>query len=933
MVSVPPPPPPRVSSLSLNPAEVQGTQNSTATVTLTGAAPTGGLVVALASDHVQATVPNNVVVPQGTISAMFTVTTTAVGLQTMAHITATLNGSVMATLTVDPPINSALASVTFTPNTVVGGNPATGGLVTLTQAVAFNIGVTLSSPSNLVTFPNNPVTVLANQPSAAFTVNTSAVTVNTPVTITATLNGTGSAKSTILTLTPAPPPPVSALSFNPTAVTGTTPSQGTVTLAGTAPPGGVTVNLSSNNSAVASVPKTVQVPAGANLATFTVTTFAVGVATPVTITATAASGGMATATLTVDPASSSIVSLLFFNPPTVVGGFGVTATGTVVLSSAPSAATTVMLASSDPSVSVPPSVVVAGGATSATFTANAIAVMSQKIATITATLGGSVTNTLTVNAPATAAISEQIVLAGETTSPDFPVTPGAFQTSIGSLDTAWAGSITLTTPLSGNVTASRNFVTYLGMTGVSASSFGQARDAFIDSAGNVYVCGQTSDTSLPTTPKAGPNAVVQPNFAGAYRNAFIAKFDPTGKVLALTYLGGATGPGGTSTSETFCYNIFVDPSDFVYVSGRTSASDFPVTKGAFQTTYGGGNPIAPHFGGDFWIAKLNPNMVGPTPVWATYVGGMGDDGARGRLAVDPQGNVIVGGFGQSTADFPVPSGQTLPTLTNVSNFGAVVKISADGKTLLYTTIIWGKTNPPSNPGQTVSNASGGVLLDGAGDAYVCGFGTATDLITTSGAPLGGFQTASKGAASAYLAKISPTGQILAMTLINGSGAGGHNTEECKGLAFDSENNIIMYTPTNSADYPTTVGAFQTSLQGQNNIAVTKFTPDLSHVIFSTIVGGSGHEDTDAGRVELDGNENIWFPFFTTSTDLPAKGVVTSNALPGQTTFPAKTCGSLGFACSEVVFVKLSADGSKILFGSYLGGSGADNLRTLRYHKN
>jgi len=76
----------------------------------------------------------------------------------------------------------------------------------------------------------------------------------------------------------------------------------------------------------------------------------------------------------------------------------------------------------------------------------------------------------------------------------------------------------------------------------------------------------------------------------------------------------------------------------------------------------------------------------------------------------------------------------------------------------------------------------------------------------------------KGAASAYVAKVSPTGQNLAMTLIGGSGAGGANAEECKGLAFDSESNVLMYTGTNSTDFPTTPGAFSRLLQGRPNAA-------------------------------------------------------------------------------------------------------------------
>ena len=89
------------------------------------------------------------------------------------------------------------------------------------------------------------------------------------------------------------------------------------------------------------------------------------------------------------------------------------------------------------------------------------------------------------------------------------------------------------------------------------------------------------------------------------------------------------------------------------------------------------------------------------------------------------------------------------------------------------------------------------------------------------------------------------------------------------------------------------------------------------------------DSTDSGRIELDGNENIWLAFNTTSTDLFQRGVVTSNAL--QTALGSKTCS--GPTCTDVVLVKLAADGSKILFGTYLGGSGVDNERSLRYRKN
>lgn len=96
------------------------------------------------------------------------------------------------------------------------------------------------------------------------------------------------------------PASLSAVSVNPSTVTGGTGSTGTVTLTSGAPSGGASILLSSSNAAVARVPVSVTVAAGATNATFAVTTSAVATSTPITVTATYA-GVTRTTTLTVNP--------------------------------------------------------------------------------------------------------------------------------------------------------------------------------------------------------------------------------------------------------------------------------------------------------------------------------------------------------------------------------------------------------------------------------------------------------------------------------------------------------------------------------------------------------------------------------------------------------------------------------------------------------
>jgi len=136
--------------------------------------------------------------------------------------------------------------------------------------------------------------VAANATTATFTVTSKAVSAQASPQITGTLNGSASATLTVN------PPTVLSVSLNPTTVAGgSTNSTGTVTLTGPAPSGGISVALSSGNTAAATVPASVAVAAGAASATFTVTSKSV--TTTSTAVITASLNGSANARLTVNP--------------------------------------------------------------------------------------------------------------------------------------------------------------------------------------------------------------------------------------------------------------------------------------------------------------------------------------------------------------------------------------------------------------------------------------------------------------------------------------------------------------------------------------------------------------------------------------------------------------------------------------------------------
>ncbi len=280
-----------LSSLTLSPTSViGGTQSSTGTVTLSGAAPAGGAQVALASSNTAAArVPASVTVAAGATSATFTVSTSAVTASTAVTISAAFGGvtrTASITVAPAPPPAPTLSSLTLNPTSVVGGAQFSTGTVTLSGAApAGGAQVALSSSNTAAATVPSSVTVVAGATSATFTVSTSAVTASTAVTISAAYGGV--TRTASITVAPTPPPPatLSSLTLSPTSVIGgLQTSTGTVTLSAPAPAGGATVALSSSNGA-ARLPSSVFIPAGATSATFTVNTSIVLFSTSATISA------------------------------------------------------------------------------------------------------------------------------------------------------------------------------------------------------------------------------------------------------------------------------------------------------------------------------------------------------------------------------------------------------------------------------------------------------------------------------------------------------------------------------------------------------------------------------------------------------------------------------------------------------------------------
>ena len=333
---------PGLDGLTCSSGTITGAATDACTLTLTGAAPSGGLTISLASNSSALTVPASVTVASGATSAAFTATAAAVTTAQTATLTANVNG-VAETFSIQ--LNAAKPALTVSAASLAFGNvtlntPSTQ-TVTLTSSGTAAVtvsAITVSGTGFSISGVSAPVTL---NPGATATLTvvfdpttsgaaTGAVTISdnaSPATATVSLSGTGTATAAL-----------SAITCNSSSLTGAATDACTVTLTSTAPSGGVAVALSSSSTAL-TVPASVTVASGSTSAAFTATATAVTTAQTATLTAIAGSASKtfsiqlnaATPALTVSTSSVSFGDVDLNSP----------AVQTVTLTSSGTAAVTV----------------------------------------------------------------------------------------------------------------------------------------------------------------------------------------------------------------------------------------------------------------------------------------------------------------------------------------------------------------------------------------------------------------------------------------------------------------------------------------------------------------------------------------------------------------------------------------------------------------
>jgi hypothetical protein len=459
-------------------------------------------------------------------------------------------------------------------------------------------------------------------------------------------------------------------------------------------------------------------------------------------------------------------------------------------------------------------------------------------------------------------------VAGLTFGDDFPTTASAYDTSFNSQDLYTADAFVAKLDPAG---AALSYGTYIGGTLTD-----EARAIALDAAGNAYVAGNTnSETSFPTTPGA-------PDATADFYEAFAAKLNATGSTLVYsTFVGG----GGYDTG----HGVAVDAAGAAYVVGYTSASDFPTTPGALvlNTENGAGNGF---------VTKLN--ATGTAFAYSASFGGGYVDEFK-SVVVDASGRAYVAGQTQSS-DFPTTPG-ALDTTANGDVDIAAFALNAAGSALVYSTYLGGVDEDYAT----------GVGIDSMGRACFAGWTYSINFPTTPGS----LDPSFNGYSDAFVARFDASGALVYSTMVSGTSSDVEygTLDEAHAVTVDASGATYVVGRTWSPTFPTTPGAYDDTLGYEPDgdltadVFVSKIAADGSGLVFSTLLGGVGDDDTYGLAVDATGA--VYVAGSTSSSNFPTT--------PGAYD---RTHGSGYPYGTDAFLTKLAPGGGALVYSTFLGAN-------------
>lgn len=398
-------------------------------------------------------------------------------------------------------------------------------------------------------------------------------------------------------------------------------------------------------------------------------------------------------------------------------------------------------------------------------------------------------------------------------------------------------------------------------------------DIALDASGNAFILGETYSEDFPATPAAYDTA-----FNG-WVDMFVARLSTDGSALVwCTFLGSSESGAGEIPGT-----IALDGSGRPIVTGCSSAG-YPVTSGAYDASANGGDDIV--------VTKLSAD--GSSIVWSTFLGGSDYDVTE-AVALDGSGNLVLTGVTYS-GNFPTTVGAYDPTYSPSGDV-FVSKLSSNGSSLLWSTFVGG--------GEGGSGTA--VVLGGAGNVVITGYAGSGAFPTTAGAYDGTWN----GRNDVFVSKLSSNGSSLLWSTF----LGGSADDEGTALAMDSSARVIVVGNTSSTDFPATAGAYEPSWGGGSDVFVSVLSPDGTALVSSTFLGGGDNDR--ASDVGLDSDLAVIVAgtvFSTGTSDFPTT----------QRTFD----GSFNGGGLDGFVSRLSSDLRFLTWSSFIGGSGADEVRAF-----
>jgi hypothetical protein len=299
-------------------------------------------------------------------------------------------------------------------------------------------------------------------------------------------------------------------------------------------------------------------------------------------------------------------------------------------------------------------------------------------------------------------------------------------------------------------------------------------------------------------------------------------------------------------------------------------------------------------------------------VWCTMIGGINEDFAWiSSLGVDSLGCSLLAGHTYSI-DYPISIG-AYQTIKNRYADVVLSKFNSYGSDLIFSTFIGGyNLDRPTD-----------ISLDYDNNIYICGITSSSDFPVTTNC----YQTTINGTTDGFVSKLNASGSALIFSTF----IGGNQVDKPNCIKVDTAGCFFIAGSTTSLDYPTTLGAFQTTNHGPlltfspyyREAFITKFNPSGSQLVYSTYLGGSNLETITA--IDLDEFGNAVVTGGTYSSDFPVTFNAYDTNYNGDSTLSQDD--TLGFF-GDVFVSKLNNNGTGLLFSTFIGGISLDQAYSL-----